>query len=154
MATPSKSSRMNSKRIGNVGEAKVLAKLVEFGIPVYIQFGDDEPADYIILNNNVPIKVQVKTAASYNKNYVLFKLTSSTVHRSNGKKHVYTRDEVDAFICYDRTKDKLFVVKNDGKLTSITFRYSKPSNKQVKGIHIADDYYLCVETLHGVSGNR
>lgn len=39
---------MNSKRIGNIGEAKVLAKFVEMGIPIYIPFGDDEKADLCI----------------------------------------------------------------------------------------------------------
>lgn len=47
---------MNSKMIGNIGEAKILAKLVELQIPVYIQFGDNEPADYLILVNNNHIK--------------------------------------------------------------------------------------------------
>ena len=48
---------MNSKRIGNVGEAYALARLVEMGIPVYQQFGDNEPADYIILIDNKALKV-------------------------------------------------------------------------------------------------
>ena len=38
---------MNSKRIGNIGEAKVLAKFVEMGMPVYIPFGDNEKADLV-----------------------------------------------------------------------------------------------------------
>ena len=33
---------MNTKFIGNVGEAKTLSKFVELGIPVYIPFGDNE----------------------------------------------------------------------------------------------------------------
>ena len=33
---------MNSKRIGNIGEAITLAKFVEKGIGVYIPFGDNE----------------------------------------------------------------------------------------------------------------
>lgn len=40
---------MNSKNIGNVGEEFALAKLVELGIPVYQQFGDNEKADYLII---------------------------------------------------------------------------------------------------------
>ena len=56
---------MNSKRIGNVGEAYALAKLVEMGIPVYQQFGDNEPADYIILIDNKLLKVQVKSSDTY-----------------------------------------------------------------------------------------
>ena len=59
-------NNVNSKMIGNVGEAKVLAKLVELQIPVYVQFGDNEPADYLILVDNRPYKVQVKTSTTFN----------------------------------------------------------------------------------------
>lgn len=33
---------MNTKRLGNIGEAKVLSAFVEHEIPVYIPFGDNE----------------------------------------------------------------------------------------------------------------
>lgn len=36
---------MNSKQIGNIGEAKVLSKFIELGFPVYIPFGDNEKAE-------------------------------------------------------------------------------------------------------------
>lgn len=38
---------METKRIGNIGEAKVLSKFIELGYPVYIPFGDNEKADLI-----------------------------------------------------------------------------------------------------------
>lgn len=145
---------MNSKRVGNIGEAEALSSLVKLGIPVYLQFGDTEPADYIIIVDSKPIKIQVKTSSSSTSNSVLFKLTASTAHRKNGKKHVYSTDEVDAFICYDIRTQRTFVLKNDGKATSVIFRYSKPKNKQQMRIRYATDYTLCVETLHGISGNR
>ena len=39
---------MNSKRIGNIGEAAALMKFVEIGIPVYLPFGDNEKADLLV----------------------------------------------------------------------------------------------------------
>jgi hypothetical protein len=39
---------MNTKQIGNIGEAKALGKFVEMMIPVYVSFGDNEKADLII----------------------------------------------------------------------------------------------------------
>jgi hypothetical protein len=39
---------MNTKQIGNIGEAKTLCKLVEMMIPVYTSFGDNERADLVI----------------------------------------------------------------------------------------------------------
>ena len=35
------------KRIGNIGEAAILNKFVEMGVPVYIPFGDNEKSDLV-----------------------------------------------------------------------------------------------------------
>lgn len=142
---------MDTKRLGNIGEAYALAKLVEMGIPVYQQFGDNEPADYIILVNNVPLKAQVKTSETYDGDKTIFDLTSSTVHRKNGVKHKYSKEEVDVFLCYDVKTKELFVIENTGEMSAITIRYTKPRNNQTKGINFYTDYVLCVETLHGIS---
>ena len=151
MANQSKESKMNSKRIGNVGEAYALARLVEMGIPVYQQFGDNEPADYIILIDNKALKVQVKSSDTYDGDKVVFDLTSSTVHRTNGDKHKYTTEEVDIFICYDIQTKELFLVRNSGDMSGITIRYTEPKNNQQQGINYSTNFSLCVETLHEIS---
>ena len=145
---------MDTKRLGNIGEAYSLARLVEMGIPVYQQFGDNEPADYIILVNNIPLKVQVKSSDTYNGEKTIFDLTSSTVHRKNGAKHKYSTEEVDLFLCYDIQTKELFVVQNQGNMSSIVIRYIKPKNNQTKGINFYTDYILCVETLHEIPLNK
>lgn len=142
---------MNSKRIGNIGEAYALAKLVELGIPVYQQFGDDEPADYLIIVNDKILKIQVKTSTLSNNDRVIFDLTSSTLHRNNGDKHKYSTKEVDAFICYDSNNKKLFLIPNSGNMTGIIIRYTEPRNNQKKGINYFTNYSLCVEALHEIS---
>lgn len=142
---------MDTKEIGNIGEAYSLAKLVELGIPVYQQFGDNEPADYIILVNNIALKVQVKSSNRYDGEKTMFDLVSSTVHRKNGIKHKYTKDEVDLFLCYDVQTKELFVIENTGNLSSVTIRYARPKNGQTKGVKFHTDYALCVETLHEIS---
>lgn len=53
---------MNSKNVGNIGEAKTLAKFVELGIPVYIPFGDNEKADLVAEFNGKLNKIQCKTS--------------------------------------------------------------------------------------------
>ena len=72
---------MNSKRIGNIGEAKVLAKFVEMGIPIYIPFGDDEKTDLIAEFDGKLNKIQVKTSIKSKNGCSIFDLTSSTAHR-------------------------------------------------------------------------
>ena len=142
---------MDTKRIGNVGEAYVLAKLVEMEIPVYMQFGDNEPADYIIIVDGMPLKVQVKTSTRYDGEKTTFDLVSSSVHRKNGEKHKYSIQEVDIFMCYDVNTKEIFLVENTGNMNEITIRYSLPKNGQKKGINLSNDFSLCVETLHEIS---
>ena len=143
----------NSKKVGNIGEAHVLAKLVELGIPVYMQFGDNESADYIIIVNNKPLKVQVKTSNTNNEETVIFDLTSSTTHRKNGIKHKYSIEEVDLFLCYDIKTNQVFAIKNQGNMSAFTIRYKMPNNGQIKNINFASNYTLCVETLHEISNS-
>ena len=142
---------LNTKKLGNIGEAKVLSSLVELGVPVYLQFGDNEPADYIIIIDNNCLKVQVKTSSTYNGENTVFDLTSSTVHRKNGVKHKYSLEEVDIFICYDEKTKQIFIVKNKGNMTSFRIRYSLPKNNQYTNINMYSDFLLSVETLQEVS---
>ena len=53
---------MNSKRLGNIGEAKAIAAFVENQIPVYIPFGDNEKADLIAEFNGKLNKIQLKSS--------------------------------------------------------------------------------------------
>lgn len=142
---------MNSKNLGNIGEAFALASLVEMGIPVYQQFGDNERADYLIIFEEKILKVQVKTSTTFNGDVTSFDLTSSTVHRRQGEKHKYAPNEVDVFILYDAITKQIFVVQNEGEMSGVTIRYTAPKNHMTRGIRFAKDYALCVETLHGIS---
>lgn len=143
---------MDTKSIGNIGEAKVLCKFVELGIPVYLPFGDNERADLIADFNGRLNRIQVKTSIKAEDGKMIFDLTSSTVHRTNGVKHKYTSAEIDYFACYNITRNKIFLVPVTEPCTSITIRYEKPKNNQVVGIHFEEEYLidniLCVETLH------
>lgn len=49
-------------QLGNIGEAKALAKLVSMNIPVYVSFGDNEKADLVADFNGKLNKLQVKTS--------------------------------------------------------------------------------------------
>lgn len=142
---------MNTKRIGNIGEGVVLSELVKMGIPVYIQFGDNEAADFIIIINTIPFKIQVKTSTSFDGEKTSFDLTSSTSHRKNGKKHKYSCEEVDMFFCYDVKKERVLLIENKGYMSGVVFRYTLPKNKQVNNINFANQHTLCVETLHEIS---
>lgn len=144
---------MDTKGIGNIGQAKVLCKFVQLGIPVYLPFGDNERTDLIAYFNGKLNRIQVKTSIKAEDGKMIFDLTSSTVHRSNGVKHKYTNVEIDYFACYNITRDKIFLIPvNEYLRSSITIRYEKPKNGQTNGINFQENFLidniLCVETLH------
>lgn len=134
---------MNSKKIGNIGEAKVLCKFVELGIPVYLPFGDNEKADLIAEFDGKLQRIQIKTSEKAEDGIMSFDLVSSTTHRSNGVKHKYTSEEIDYFALYNVERDKIFLLKVDNEpRTSIKIRYEKSKNNQTKGINFEEDFLI------------
>ena len=84
---------MNTKKIGNIGEAKTLAKFVELGIPVYVPFGDNESADLVAEFNGKLNKIQCKTTDKVKDGIIIWKINSTVVTGgSKWKTHKYTED--------------------------------------------------------------
>lgn len=134
---------MNSKRIGNIGEAKVLAKFVEMGIPVYIPFGDDEKADLIAEFNGKLNKIQVKTSIKSKNGCSIFDLTSSTAHRTNGGRRKYSNSEIDYFALYSLDRDKVYLIKApENPLTGITIRFSDTKSGKKIGVNFESDFLI------------
>lgn len=134
---------MNSKRIGNIGEAKVLAKFVEFGIPVYIPFGDDEKADLVAEFDGKLNKIQVKTSVKSTSGCSIFHLTSSTAHRTNGGRKKYSNSEIDYFALYSLDRDKVYLMKApDNPMTAITIRFEDTKSGKKIGVNYESDFLI------------
>lgn len=134
---------MNTKAVGNIGEAKTLCKFVELGIPTYIPFGDNEKSDFIADFNGKLNRIQVKTSVKAEGGKYMFDLTSSTSHRKNGYKHVYTSEEIDYFSLYNLARDKVLLVPVDNtSSTSITVRYEVPNGHNQYNIWFEEDLLL------------
>lgn len=97
---------MNSKVIGNIGEAVTIAEFVRRGIPVYTSFGENERADLIAEFNGKLNKIQCKTSERFEDNVIVWRLTSST---STGV-HVYDKSEIDYFSLYNIESKILLLV--------------------------------------------
>ena len=100
-------------------------------VPVYPAFGDNERSDMIADFNGKLQRIQVKTSEKCTKGKMVFSLTSSTCHRKNGVKHIYTKDEVDYFVLYNIEMDVLvlFPFSEIGGKTGITLRYNFSSSR-------------------------
>lgn len=134
---------MNSKRIGNIGEAKVLAKFVEMGIPIYIPFGDDEKADLVAEFNGKLNKIQVKTSIKSKNGCSIFDLTSSTAHRTNGGRRKYLNSEIDYFALYSLDRDKIYLMKApDNPMTAITIRFEDTKSGKKIGVNYESDFLI------------
>lgn len=148
---------MNTKQIGNIGEAKTLLKFVENCIPIYTSFGDNERSDFIIDWNGQLKRIQCKTSEKVVKGIINFSLVSSTVHRKNGVKHKYTKEEIDFFVLYNMESDLLLFLPIEKLLgkTSVSFALEyKPSRNQYEALNWEDYLFekiMCVETLHETS---
>lgn len=134
---------MNSKRIGNIGEAKVLAKFVEMGIPIYIPFGDDEKADLIAEFDGKLNKIQVKTSIKSKNGCSIFDLTSSTAHRTNGERRKYLNSEIDYFALYSLDRDKIYLMKvPDNPMSAITIRFEDTKSGMKSRINYESDFLI------------
>ena len=134
---------MNSKRIGNIGEAKVLAKFVEMGIPIYIPFGDDEKADLVAEFNGKLNKIQVKTSIKSKNGCSIFDLTSSTAHRTNGGRRKYSNSEIDYFALYSLDRDKIYLMKApDNPMTAITIPFEDTKSGKKIGVNYESDFLI------------
>lgn len=138
-------AKMTTKQIGNIGEVKTLAKFVELGIPVYLPFGDNERADLIAEFGGKLNRIQVKTSCKAEDGKMIFSLVSSTVHRQNGVKHIYTESEIDYFALYNIERDVVLLISvNEPELpkNSMTIRYTKPKGTNQYKSFMEEDYLL------------
>ena len=87
-------------------------------------------------------KIQVKTSISKAENgTVTFDVTSSSLHRKNGSKAKYTKNDIDYFFCYNIETNKSFLIEApETPVNMITIRIDPPKNKQVKNIRNEKDY--------------
>ena len=142
---------MNSKAIGNIGEAKILSKFAEYGISVYVPFGDNEKSDLIAEFDGKLNKIQVKTSVKAENGKMVFDLTSVKSNSKKYSRHIYTNREIDYFACYNIARDKSFLISvNDAPNTTINIRFEKPKNNQNKGI-IDEEQYLMDNVLKDVA---
>lgn len=132
---------MNTKRLGNIGEAKVLCKFVEMQIPVYQAFGDIEKADLVAEFNGKLNKIQIKTSEKFENDQFVVDLTSSTIRKQKDYRHKYSKDEIDYFAVYNLQSDILLLLPisefENKTAIKINIPY-KPSHNQYKAINWED----------------
>lgn len=137
---------MNTKQIGEISEAFIIAELLKKGYSVSKPFGDNQKYDLIIDDGKNLLRGQCKTA-TLDDTVLQCPITRTKNIWKKGERHrqPYSKNEVDVFLFYNLKLNKVYwvpfeVVEN--KNASISLRLEPPKNNQTKGIFLAKEFEI------------
>lgn len=133
---------MNPKEKGEMTEAKVMSRLVELGVDVFLPFGENGSVDMVVDVCGLQ-RLQVKTSHYKDTGVIQFNTSSTRNNRTENKGKFDYEGEIDAFLTYCPQTDEYFWVDiEDAPKTAMKIRVEDTSNHQVNGINWAEDYRL------------
>ena len=129
---------MNPNQIGAISEAQVLLWCMQHNISVSIPYGDKARYDQIWDINNKLIRIQIKTAKIADDIGELISFNCySTV---NGKKHIYSKDEIDYFAIAYQDNVYLIPIEECSVTKKLRLADSKNTAKFANKVNWAKDY--------------
>ena len=132
---------MNTKELGELTQACVIASLLRNRVPVSIPYGDNQRYDLIIEVGGRLLKAQVKTARMIGDSSFDFPVSSSSLHRG-GSRRTY-RGEVNCFLVYNHHLRRTYMIPIKVTATaSMTLRVNPAKNGQSSGVRFAKDFQL------------
>lgn len=131
---------MNSKEVGSVSEALVLAEFLKYDVPVCVPWGDNYRYDLVAEFNGKLNRIQVKTANEERNGSIVCYARSSTNHTTNKKLTTY-EGEVDYFVFVNQTYGLMALVPMEevGSQKTINLRIKVPENG-VKNFRSFNDF--------------
>ncbi len=131
---------MNTKTVGQLSEAIILAEFMKRGEVVLLPFGDNERYDIVLDRDGEFIRVQCKTAR-YVRGCVDFSTASSQVHRDKGRQNYIGQADLFAVYCPPLGKVYIVPVATASK-NSMCLRIEPTKNNQDTGVNWASDYEM------------
>lgn len=132
---------MNTKTVGDISEAMVLAALVRVGKNVLIPWGDNLRYDMAYDEGGKLIRIQCKTARDLGNGSLEFPASSCTAHRGTGRKNY--RGEIEFFGVYAPSTQKVYLVPvDDVGINSATLRVEPSKNGQKRNMRWAENYVV------------
>lgn len=133
---------MNTSQKGNLAQSKVIARLVELGVSVFLPFGEGEKVDIIYIKDSIPIRGQIKHARIY-KDCVTFNTCSLAYVDGRKTTRVGYAGHVDTFLVYCSENEEVYEVpEHETPKAIMSLRLSKPKNNQKKLVRYAKDYVM------------
>ena len=128
----------NTKTIGDVSEAIVLAEFLKAGFPVLLPFGENQRYHLVVEIGGRFLRVQVKTCQS-DGSALVFNATSHDGHRPRQS----YRGDADLFAVYSPLTKQVYVLAVDEvPETRVWLRLTPAKNNQVLGIRQAELHTL------------
>lgn len=106
-------SAVDCKRIGDVSELRVAAKLMEMGLSVAAPFGDNDRYDLVVDTGECFERVQVKTARlqklrSKERAAKVLEITCKYSGSGSSSYKAYSKKQIDCVIAYWPDEDRYF----------------------------------------------
>jgi hypothetical protein len=134
----------NTKRVGDISEAKVLAAFVEAGYFVSIPFGENQLYDLVVEMDDCSLaRVQIKTGR-LREGAIIFNCYSSHAHRNGPSTRRYT-GQVEYFGVYCPETDDIYLIPVDDVPIKGCLRVEPTRNNQRKKVRWASEFRLRTE---------
>lgn len=132
------------KKVGDRSEAHVLAALVEVYEEVFLPWGENCRADFLVSDDGELRRVQAKSGR-LRSGAVVFNTSSFTYHHPNNRgTRPYRRDyrgEADLFAVWCPETDRVYIVPvDDVPVNGARLRIEPTRNGQSVGVRWASDY--------------
>ncbi len=129
------------KQIGNISEAKILARALELGYEVALPFGENCRYDMILDDRKELTRIQVKTGRLADGVVTFVTCSNNSQGAARGVRKEYTSEEIDAFAVFCPELEQCFLVPVTIGLTRMaSLRVTEARNNQKQGIRLAKDF--------------
>ena len=131
----------NTKQVGELSEAMILARFLELGFVVLQPFGDNQRYDLVVEKPAGFVRVQCKTAKLNADGSVLSFSCKSNAGGYNRRDY---KGEIDAFAVYSHEIKKCFFIPiDDAGVSQMFLRLINPKNNtSITTVNWAKDYEL------------
>ncbi|KKL71296.1 hypothetical protein LCGC14_2096380 [marine sediment metagenome] len=131
---------MNTKAIGEISQACIMASLLKAGYAVLTPYGDNLRYDLVIEKGGEFFRVQCKTGR-LDKGAIVFPTASSYRHRNGSNRHY--RGQIEYFAVYYPDNDTTYLVPVDEVgVSTAALRLEAPKNNQVKNVRFAETFKI------------
>jgi hypothetical protein len=134
--------KRDTKRIGDLSEAAVIAAFTKLGFHVSVPFGENHRYDLVVDDGEKLSRVQVKTGRVRN-GVIMFNCCSTHGHRRTAMKTRPYTGQIELLAMYCPDNEKVYVIPEPELCRSkIQLRLAPPRNNMVKTIRWASRYEL------------